>query len=94
MHIFDLVIQIFMAASLIAGIIMIVFTLGYRHRLRSVECYGRCTLGLLLIYSVTVRFLLLMPDQFQYAKECSIGFDIFYIALCLFYNINITSRRK
>jgi hypothetical protein len=92
--IFDLVIQIFMAASLIAGITMIVFTLGYRRRLRRIEVYGRCTLGFLLVYSVTVRFLLLMPEIFAYAKECSIGFDVFYVALCLFYNINITSRRN
>ena len=94
MEIFDLVIQIFMAASFIAGVTMIVLTLGFRHRLRKVECYGRCTLGILLVYSVTVRFLILLPGKFEYGKEVSIGFDILYIAMCLFYNINIALRRR
>lgn len=92
--IFDLVIQIFMAASFIAGITMIVFTLSYKDRLRKVETYGRFTLGFLLVYSVTVRFLVILPGGFQYMKEASVGFDILYFALCLFYNVNILGRKN
>jgi hypothetical protein len=92
MHIYDLVIQIFMAASFIAGTTMLVFTIGYRDRLRRVERIGRYILGTLLVYSVTIRFLMFLPNGFAYMQEASIGFDILYISMCLFYNINILGR--
>jgi hypothetical protein len=93
MHLYGLVIQIFMAASFIAGITMLVFTIGYRHRLRRVERLGRYVLSTLLVYSVVMRFLLLLPGEFPYSHLMSIGFDIFYVTLCLFYNITILSRK-
>lgn len=92
--IYDLIIQIFMAVSLIAGTIMLVFTIGYRERLRHTERIGRYILGTLILYSVTVRFLILLPGNFQWAKEVSIGFDILYVALCIFYNFNILTRSR
>ena len=94
MLIYDLIIQIFMAASLIAGTIMLVVTIGYRDRLRHTERIGRYILGTLLLYSVTVRFSILLPGNFHWAKEASIGFDILYIALCIFYNFNLLSRKS
>jgi hypothetical protein len=81
-----------MAASFIAGITMIVFTIGYRHRLRRVERLGRYVLGTLLVYSVIIRFLVLLPGKFAWMREMSIGFDVLYITMCLFYNINILGR--
>jgi Ca2+/Na+ antiporter len=93
MIIYDLIIQIFMAATLIAGTIMLVFTIGYRNRLRRTERIGRYILSTLLLYSVTVRFLILLPGNFYWAKEASIGFDLLYIALCIFYNFNLLNRR-
>jgi len=94
MHIFDLILQIFMSATLIIGISMIVFSIAYRHRLRKIERAGRYTLGALLIYSVIIRFLITLPGGFAYAKEVSIGFDILYIMMCIFYNINLASRKR
>ena len=94
MQIFDLVVQIFMAATLISGITMLVFTVGYRNRLRHTERKGRYVLGVLLLYSVTIRFLILLPGNFTWAKEASIGFDLLYIALCIFYNFNVITRRR
>jgi len=94
MEIYDLIIQIFMAVSFIAGTTMIVFTLGYRHRLRSVERLGRYILGTLLLYSVIVRFWILLPGTFAYMREMSIGFDVLYIAMCIVYNINILGRSE
>jgi hypothetical protein len=93
MQIYDLIIQIFMAATLISGTIMLVFTIGYRDRLRHGERFGRYILGTLLLYSVTVRFSILLPGNFYWAREASIGFDILYIALCIFYNLNLLARR-
>jgi hypothetical protein len=93
MQIYDLVIQIFMAATLISGTIMLVFTIAHRNRLRYTERIGRYILGTLLLYSVTIRFLILLPGNFHWAKEASIGFDILYIALCIFYNFNVLRRR-
>lgn len=94
MHLHGLVVQIFMSASFIAGITMIVFTLGYRHRLRRVERLARYTLGSLLVYSVGIRFILLLPGKFPFMEESSLIFDVFYIALCIFFNINVLSRRS
>jgi hypothetical protein len=82
-----------MAAPLIAGTIMLVFTVAYRGRLRYTERIGRYILGTLLLYSVAVRFLILLPGRFQWAREVSIGFDVLYIALCIFYNFNVLRRR-
>jgi len=93
MNIYDLIIQIFMSATLISGTIMLVFTIGYRNRLRHTERIGRYILGILLLYSVTIRFLILLPGNFHWAKEASIGFDLLYIALCIFYNFNVLARR-
>ena len=92
--IYNLIIQIFMTATLIAGTIMLVFTIGYRDRLRHTERMGRYILSTLLLYSVAIRFLILLPGNFHWAKEASIGFDILYIALCIFYNLNLFSRRS
>jgi hypothetical protein len=83
-----------MAATLISGTVMLVFTIGYRDRLRHTERIGRYILGTLLLYSVTIRFLILLPGNFHWAKEASIGFDILYIALCIFYNFNVLKRRS
>ena len=94
MQIYDLIIQIFMAATLISGTIMLVFTIAYRDRLRHTERIGRYILGILLLYSVCIRFLIMLPGQFDWAKEASIGFDILYIALCIFFNFNVLRRRS
>jgi lysylphosphatidylglycerol synthetase-like protein (DUF2156 family) len=90
--IYQLVIQIFMAFSLIAGLTMLIFTIGYRSKLRRIERANRYILGALLVYSVTIRFLLILPVNIPYFELTSIGFDFFYISLCLFFNINILKR--
>ena len=92
--IFDLIIQIFMAASLISGVTMIVFSLGYRGRLRKIESLTRYVIGMLLVFSVVVRFLIILPGTFPYMKETSVVFDIMYVSICIFYNISILSRVK
>jgi hypothetical protein len=94
MQIYNLIVELFMSISLIAGVTMIVFTIGYKHRLRKLEVFGRYILGFLLIYSVTVRFLILLPGKFEYAGQASIGFDLLYLIICLCYNINIFKRRR
>lgn len=93
MHILDLTIHIFMALSFTAGITMLVLTVEYRKKLRRVEQIGRYILATLLIYSVFMRYLIMLPEQFKYLKEMSIGFDVLYISLCIAYNKNILSRR-
>jgi hypothetical protein len=92
MPIYGLIVQIFMAATLISGTIMLVFTIGYRRRLRHTERMGRYVLSILLLYSVTIRFILLLPGEFTRGEEASIIFDILYIALCIFYNFNVLRR--
>jgi hypothetical protein len=94
MQILDLVVQIFMAASLISGVTMVVFSLGYSSRLRKVESLTRYTLGFLLVFSVIIRFLAMLPGEFPFKKESSIIFDILYVSICIFYNINILSRKN
>jgi hypothetical protein len=83
-----------MAASLISGVTMIVFSLGYRGRLRKIESLTRYAIGMLLVFSVVVRFLIILPGTFTYMKEASIVFDIMYVSICIFYNISILSRVK
>jgi hypothetical protein len=94
MQIFNLVVQIFMSVSLIAGISMLILTVGYRHVLRKNERICRYILGCLLIYSVITRFLIMLPREFSYMKEMSIGFDILYLTLCIFYNITLFDRKR
>jgi hypothetical protein len=92
MHVLDLVLQILMAASLISGIIMLSYTISYRRELKIAERACRYTMSTLLVYSVVVRFLIIMPGKFEYMKETSLGFDLLYIAICVFYNINLFNK--
>lgn len=92
MPILDLVLQILMAASLISGVVMIVYTVSYRHELKVPERICRYTIGSLLVYSVVVRFLILLPGKFAYLRETSVGFDLFYIAICIFNSVNLFNR--
>ncbi len=92
MHVLDLVLQILMAASLISGIIMLSYTISYRHELKIAERACRYTMSTLLVYSVVVRFLIIMPGKFVYMKETSVVFDLLYIAICVFYNINLFNK--
>ena len=96
MYLSDLVIQVFMGASLIAGISMMVFTIGYVHELRRVEIWGRCVLATLLLYSVSVRYYFSLPSCTKHLsyKHFSIPFDVLYISLCVFYVVNILLRRE
>ena len=91
--IFDLIVQIFMAVSVIGGVTMVIFTIGYRHVLRTNERICRYIIGGLLLYSVAVRLLVLLPGEVPFFKARSIVFDLFYIAVTIFFNINIFMRR-
>ena len=93
MQIYDLIIQIFMAATLISGTIMLVLSVAYRHRLRHTERMGRYILSSLLLYSVFIRFWILLPGRFEWARESSIIFDILYITLTILFNFNVLRRR-
>lgn len=92
MHVLDLVLQILMAASLISGIIMMSYTVSYRHELRTSERACRYTISLLLVYSVVVRYLIMLPGKFAYMRETSVGFDLLYIAICVLYNISLFNK--
>ena len=89
MQIFDLIIQIFMAVSFISGITMLVFTLGYRDRVRRIERIIRYVLGSLLVYSVLIRFIILMPGEFEFIRVSSLLFDVFYISITLLFIITM-----
>lgn len=92
--IYNLVIEIFMAVSLISGLTMIVFTIGYKDRLRKNERISRYLLGGLLLWSVSVRFIVLITHDMTYAMQLAIVVDVFYIAICLFFNISLLERGK
>jgi hypothetical protein len=95
MFIGDLVVQVFMAATLIAGVAMIAFTIGFWDHFRISEKWGRVLLGFLLVYSVGVRWYLILPGsegfdfRFFYPP-----FDVLYISICIFFVINVLLRRK
>ena len=92
MQVLDLVLQIFMAVSLISGIIMITYTISYRDKLTKIERMGRFSIGSLLVYSVVIRFMILLPGRFPYMRETSVVFDLLYIAICVFYNVNLFNK--
>lgn len=93
MHFSDLFIQVFMAASLISGVAMLVFTIGFLHELRRSEVWGRGVLAVLIIYSVLVRWYLSTPGEDHIDPRWFYpGFDILYLALCLFFIINVLLR--
>lgn len=92
--VYDLAVQIFMAGSLIFGITMLVFTIGFRSKLRRTERIGRYVLSVLLIFSIFVRFTtqLYGPAPVFVRSVYSLIFDTFYMTICLFYNINLLKR--
>lgn len=91
--ILQLVIQFFLSVTLVLGLSMFIFTLGYREKLRKHERLGRYLFGVLLIYSVIMRYMIMLPGPFPYMKEMSVGFDILYISICICFNINLLKRR-
>lgn len=91
--ILQLVIQFFMGVTLVLGLSMFIFTLGYREKLRRHERLGRYLFGVLLVYSVVMRYMIMLPGPFEYLKEMSIVFDLLYISICICFNINLLKRR-
>lgn len=92
MHVLDLVLQILMAASLISGIIMLSYTISYRQKLKTPELLCRYTISVLLVYSVVVRYIIILPGKFTFMKETSVGFDLLYIAICVFHSVGLLNR--
>lgn len=92
---FDLMLYVFMAFSLIAGVSMAIFTIGHRKQMRKYEVIGRVILGIFMVYSITVRVsVILVPSGLHYMKLSSIGTDLFLISLCVFANINLLNRGR
>jgi len=84
----------FMGMSLVAGLAMIVFTLYFRKHFRRFEIVCKYILGGLLLYSVVIRYLILLPGKFPLLREVSIIFDVFYVALCVAVNYGILKRGR
>jgi len=83
---------LFMGMSLVSGLAMIITTLYFRKYFRRYEINCKYILGGLLLYSVVIRYLILLPGQFPFLRESSVVFDVFYVALCVSINYGMLKR--
>lgn len=85
--------QVFMAASMVAGLTMLAFTVGFAEKFKRLEVCGRIIFFCLLLYSVLMRFYFSLPGPPDFsAGYFSLIFDVFYISICAVFVANIFIR--
>ena len=88
-----IVIQIFMAATIISIVVVGVVTVGYPNRISRIETAGRISMCLLATISVGFRYILLLPGDFLYSNYVSVVFDTLYVTILALYIVNTITRK-